>query len=73
MGWWSTNKYGESFSKDPGDPEMLWGDSVADTLDEALGSIIKDFQQDWGRTPTLAELHAGLDFSARGMLEEIRS
>lgn len=71
MGWWSTDKHGHSFAKDPSDPEMVWGDSVADTLDAALNSIIKDFQNDWGRKPTMAELHAGLEFSARVALTDM--
>lgn len=70
MGWWSTDKHGNSFAKDADDPEMVWGDSVADTMDAAIASIIKDFQDDWGRKPTMAELHAGLEFSARVALED---
>ena len=70
MGWWSTDKYGHSFAKDADDPEMIWGDPVADTMGDALRSIIKDFQDDWGRKPTMAELHAGLEFSARVALED---
>lgn len=70
MGWWSTDKYGHSFAQNESGPEMLWGDSVADTMGDALRSIIKDFQDDWGRKPTMAELHAGLEFSARVALED---
>lgn len=70
MGWWSTDRHGNSFAKDASDPGMVWGDSVADTMDAAITSIIKDFQADWGRKPTMAELRAGLEFSARVTLED---
>jgi len=69
MGWWTMNKKGQSFAQNESGPEMLWGDSVADTMGDALESIIKDFQEDWGRKPTVEELHAGVDFSARVALE----
>lgn len=72
MGWWSTDKHGNSFAKDAEDPEMVWGDAVADKMDDTLDFIIKEFQNDWGRTPTLAELRAGLEFSARAALEGSR-
>ena len=70
MGWWTMNKKGHSFAHNESGPEMLWGDSVADTMDAAIASIIKDFQDDWGRKPTMAELRSGLEFSARVTLED---
>lgn len=72
MGWWSTDKHGNSFAKDADAPEMVWGDAPADTMGDALNEIIKEFVSDWGRLPTMAELHAGLEFSARGALEDAR-
>jgi hypothetical protein len=67
MGWWSTNKKGHSFS---GSGEMVWGDGPADLMGDALEKIIEEFVSDWGRPPTIDELHAGLDFSARVALED---
>lgn len=72
MGWWSTDKQGNSFAKDADAPEMVWGDAPADTMGDALNEIIKEFMSDWGRPPTMDELHAGLEFSARGALSEIK-
>lgn len=72
MGWWSTDKHGNSFAKEASDPEMVWGDAVADLMDAVLDKIIIEFQNDWGRMPTMSELHAGLEFSARVALEETR-
>lgn len=70
MGWWSTDHHGVSFAKDVDDPEMVWGDSVADILDDAVAKIIAEFQQDWGRKPTMSELRAGLEFGAQVILDD---
>lgn len=70
MGWWSTDKRGMSVARVSSDPEMVWGDAPADAMSDALDRIIKEFISDWGRIPTMAELHAGLEFSARVALED---
>jgi len=69
MGWWSTDKHGHSFAKDADDPEMVWGDGPADALGDALDIIIREFQEDWGRKPTMSELRAGLEFGAQTALD----
>lgn len=69
MGWWDTNKDGESFAKEP-DVEMVWGDAPADILDDAIVKIVHTFQQALGRKPTIDELIAGMRFSAPVILEE---
>lgn len=69
MGWWDTNKQGESFAKEP-EVEMLWGDAPADILDDAIVNIVKVFQRDLGRKPTVDELIAGMRFSAPVILDE---
>lgn len=63
MGWWGTNKTGYSFTETKDGPEMVWGDGPADFLDAALDRIKEEFQRDWDRQPTDAELRAGLEFS----------
>lgn len=62
MGWWTQDELGHSFRAAEG-AEMFWGDSVADTMDEAIDNIVADFVRDQGRQPTKAELRAGLEFS----------
>jgi len=61
MGWWTTNETGHSFTHS--EPEMLWGDSVADILDDAISHIVAEFKESIGRDPTLAELQAGFKFA----------
>lgn len=60
MGWWSHGKDGNSFSEDS---EMVWGDSVADIVDNAIMHVVAEFKHTWDRPPTLAELEAGFKFS----------
>lgn len=67
MGWWNSDRDGMSFAPNS---EMLWGDAPADAMCDALEIIIREFQQEWGRVPTMEELISGLKFSAPGMLEE---
>lgn len=69
MGWWDTNKKGESFAKEP-HAEMVWGDAPADILDDAILKIVKVFEENVGRKPTVDELVAGVLFSAPVILEE---
>ncbi|MDV3306835.1 hypothetical protein K7Z75_24740 [Mycobacterium avium subsp. hominissuis] len=61
MGWWTTNETGTSFAADG---DLMWGDSVADMMDETLGRIVEEFQRSWNRNPSMRELIAGLRFSA---------
>jgi len=60
MGWWNANDNGGMFGEDD---EKVWGDGPADILDEAIERIVKEFEEDWGRRPTLEELQAGFRFS----------
>lgn len=69
MGYWTTDKSGNSFAVNEDGPEMLWGDAPADIVDDALDQIVNAFREDVGRKPTKAELHAGLEFSL-GIYEE---
>lgn len=62
MGWWGANEGGDSLQPNG---SLTWGDGPADIIDNALDEIDKEFEQAWGRKPTLAELQSGLLFSAR--------
>ena len=62
MGWWGANEEGDSLQPNG---SLTWGDGPADIIDNALDEIDKQFEQAWGRKPTLAELQSGLMFSAR--------
>jgi hypothetical protein len=68
MGWWTATEDGGSFATSG---NLVWGDSVADIMDEALEKIVKDFQDVYGRKPTQAELISGLLFSMPTTLEEV--
>jgi hypothetical protein len=65
MGWWSQDEQGHSFASAEGE-EMLWGDSCADILDNAIDEIVKEFKEAHDRRPTRAELLAGMKFSLGG-------
>jgi hypothetical protein len=60
MGWWLTNEEGHSLLEEG---EMIWGDGPADTLSNALDDIVGQFEQKWGRKPSVAEIIAGVRFS----------
>ena len=68
MGWWSTNKEGASLLVEQ--TGMLWGDSVADIVDDAVDKIVTVFKEDVGRPPTKDELVAGFRFSLNVYDEE---
>lgn len=63
MGWWQITPDGGQIK---GATSMLWGDELADIMDEALIKINEAYEREWGRTPTIAELQAGLRFSLGG-------
>lgn len=65
MGWWTTNRAGDSFVAEPGQ-DMVWGDGPADVMDGALVRIVAEFERAWGRKPTGEELIAGLRFGMPG-------
>jgi hypothetical protein len=69
MGWW--NQTEDGYSLMPNETGMVWGDSVADIMDDAVHAIIQQFEKEWMRKPTRKELMAGLQFSmfARGLDE----
>lgn len=56
MGYWDTG-----FNEDGSD--SIWGDQVADIMDEAIEAIVKEFKEATGRKPTLTEMQKGLNFS----------
>ena len=47
MGWWSVERDGK---------ECLQGDGPYDLMGQALKDIAQEYEQDWGRKPTLSEL-----------------
>jgi hypothetical protein len=61
MGWWEQNPDGESFGEGGG----LWGDGCADVIADAIDKIVIEFQADWDRQPSKAEIRRGLEFSLR--------
>lgn len=65
MGWWSQDEDGHSFAQ-ADEVDMVWGDSVADILDNALSLITEEFRVVFNRKPTDAELLAGMRFSLGG-------
>jgi hypothetical protein len=67
MGWWTATEDGGSFATSG---NLMWGDSVADIMDEALAKIVKEFQDAHGRKPTQPELISGLLFSLPTALED---
>lgn len=67
MGWWNAAPNGASLQTE--DTGLIWGDSVADIMDDAIFRIIREFQKEHGRKPTKAELRAGLEFDL-GAYEE---
>lgn len=64
MGYWNQNEAGESFAEGS---DMIWGDSPADAMGDAVDSIIDAFARDMGRPPTKREIRAGLEFTLRPM------
>jgi hypothetical protein len=62
MGWWNTNSDGKSLVTE--DTGLIWGDEVADVLDEAITRIYDIFLRTMGRPPSKDELLAGMRFSA---------
>ncbi len=67
MGWWTQDEEGHSFAPHALGEEMMWGDSVADVLDSAIAAIAQEFEMQYQRRPTKAELRAGLEFSLGGV------
>lgn len=61
MGWWRAGADGSSLHAE--ETGLVWGDGPADILDDAIGKIIAEFREAYGRKPTRAELEAGLKFS----------
>lgn len=64
MGWWSQTRKGDSFSSAKEDQNFLWGDTVADVLDECIAIIVRDFTRNGPeRKPSKNEIRAGLEFA----------
>lgn len=62
MGWWQINSDGANF--DVRATGLIWGDELADIMDEAIDKIRSAYKREWQREITAAELHAGFRFSA---------
>ena len=67
MGWWRAGKDGSSLHLE--ETGLVWGDSVADIMDDAIDRIVQEFSAEGGRRPTEEELKAGLLFSLGGYEE----
>lgn len=61
MGYWHTDAEGHSLLPEP--TGMVWGDTPADVMGNAIDEVVDAFQRDLGRPPTKAELEAGFKFS----------
>lgn len=62
MGWWITDAEGNSLLRE-GD---LWsGDAPADILGDAFDEIDREYEEQFGRKPSLAEIYASVRFVAR--------
>ncbi len=70
MGWWTQDEEGHSFAHAEG-KEMMWGDAVADIMDEALDQIIQHYERFLNRRPTKSEIMAGLKFSTNTLDENM--
>lgn len=60
MGYWHASPEGHSFADSS---PLVWGDSPADVMDNAVEKIIAAFQRDLGREPSKPEMISGLLFS----------
>jgi len=70
VGYWLATPEGYSLlGEEIGPKDLVWGDTPADAMDDALELIIAAFRKDLGRAPTMEELKAGLLFSAQTSLE----
>lgn len=61
MGWWHAKRDGSSLESEA--TGLVWGDAVADILDEALDEIAYAFKEQFERFPTNGELRSGLEFA----------
>lgn len=62
MGFWK--------SALPNATEGIWGDSLADIMDDTIATLVDEFVAQVGRKPSKAELIAGLEFSLGAYDEE---
>lgn len=69
MGYWNTSPEGESFNK-VSNSDLVWGDTPADAMDDAIDLIREAFRKDWLREPSAAELIAGLRFSINPLVDQ---
>lgn len=75
MGYWQQDDEGHSFAESETDPGMVWGDTPADIIGDAIDLIKASFIKDVGRLPTRGEVIAGLQFTTRvlsGLPETVR-
>jgi hypothetical protein len=52
MGWWTIKQTGQ---------ELIQGDEPYDILMDALEQLSREYEEEWGRKPTLAELVYALE------------
>lgn len=64
MGYWNSSADGSSLHSE--DTGIVWGDSPAEAMEDAIDKIVAIFLQDLDREPTKKELEAGLAFTIRG-------
>lgn len=67
MGWWKQDAKGHSFAEEGDLCDLWWGDGPADVIDAALAAVTQEFQEEFARKPTRAELAAGFLFSLRAV------
>jgi len=66
MGYWATTPQGQSFALDS---DMLWGDSPADILDDAVSQIAKRTKEHAG-TPSKEWLEASFEVSLNNFRDD---
>jgi hypothetical protein len=52
MGWWSCDDIGKH----------VIGDGPADIMGPAVEKVVKEYETEWGRKPTMFELYRLIDF-----------
>ena len=65
MGYWNQGADGTSLHRNK--TGLIWGDSPADIVDDAIDMVRAKFTEDIGREPTPEELRAGFAFSLNAL------
>ena len=56
--------------KNDPETELFNGDDPADIMGPAVDGVSRCYEEYWGRKPRMVELHACLEFVARGRFDE---